>query len=330
MRSTLRLLALALAIAFTSSAFAQTSTKGFSFQGYAIDPDGKSLSSTGITVRFTLSSVSNAGTPFEEEHTTTTDAFGVFHAIVGNSTVAKNLEFSKLNFTKVGDEEYTLKVEVKKTSGGTYTTISNAPLNAVPYARVAENGVPVGTIVAFAGPKANIPAGWIYCDGSTISRTTYAQLFNVISTSWGTGDGTSTFHLPYLKGHFLRGVDDGRGLDENKTLRSASGTGGNTGDAVGSVEWDQIGSHSHTGITATGEGAHQHNYTSPLVSAASLFWEIQANDTDGTNNGRTKEYPSGTTTGAGEGAHQHNFTTNASGGGENQVDNAYVYWIIKY
>lgn len=55
-------------------------------------------------------------------------------------------------------------------------------------------GVPAGTIVAFAG--ATVPAGWLWCDGSAISRTTYAPLFAAISTIYGAGDGNSTFNLP--------------------------------------------------------------------------------------------------------------------------------------
>jgi len=160
---------------------AQTSDMGFSFQGYAIDPDGKALASTAITVRFTLS----PGT-FTEDHAISTDAFGVFTAIVGNSNAAKNLEFSKLDFTKRGTAAfYSLKVEVKKTSGGTFVTISNEPMKAVPYARHAFNGVPTGTIVAYGGPITNLPYGWLLCDGSTVSAATYPQLSAAIGTTWG-------------------------------------------------------------------------------------------------------------------------------------------------
>lgn len=329
MKSTLRTVALAILCFVNASLFAQTSTKGFSFQGYAIDPDGKTLSSTGITVKFTLSSVSNAGSPFTEEHVLTSDAFGVFHAIVGNSSVAKNTEFSKLDFTKKGDENYTLKVEVKKTSGGSYTTISNEPLNAVPYARVAENGVPVGTIVAFAGPKANIPAGWLYCDGSAISRTTYSQLYAAIGTSWGYGDQATTFNLPFTQGMFLRGVNDGTGWDPNASGRIVNKPGGNTGDNVGSFQESATALPRTTQFTgATGnDGDHTHSYVNPLNSG-NLTWEIQANDVDGTNNGRTKEYPNWSSTGGA--AHTHWVGINGGGDSETRPRNVYIYYIIKY
>lgn len=67
------------------------------------------------------------------------------------------------------------------------------------------SGVPVGTIIPFAGNS--VPQGYLLCDGSAISRTTYASLFAVIGTIYGTGDGNSTFNLPnYTNGKFLLGA----------------------------------------------------------------------------------------------------------------------------
>ena len=63
---------------------------------------------------------------------------------------------------------------------------------------------PIGTILAFGG--SDIPTGWHLCDGTAVSRTTYAELFSVIGTSFGTGDGSTTFNLPDLRGEFLRGA----------------------------------------------------------------------------------------------------------------------------
>ena len=55
-------------------------------------------------------------------------------------------------------------------------------------------GEPVGTIMSYAG--ASIPSGYLLCDGSAISRTTFSDLFAEIGTTWGEGDGSTTFHLP--------------------------------------------------------------------------------------------------------------------------------------
>ena len=64
---------------------------------------------------------------------------------------------------------------------------------------------PVGVITAYAGDTA--PNGWLLCDGSAVSRTTYANLFSVIGTKCGAGDGSTTFNLPNIKGRSLVGVD---------------------------------------------------------------------------------------------------------------------------
>jgi len=65
------------------------------------------------------------------------------------------------------------------------------------------NIAPTGTVLPFAGSTA--PEGWLLCDGSAINRTTYATLFAVTSTTYGTGDGSTTFNLPDMRGVFPRG-----------------------------------------------------------------------------------------------------------------------------
>ena len=64
--------------------------------------------------------------------------------------------------------------------------------------------VPAGTMQMFAGNT--IPAGWLLCDGSAVSRTDYAKLFSAIGTTWGTGDGSTTFNLPNSIGRFAEGA----------------------------------------------------------------------------------------------------------------------------
>lgn len=74
--------------------------------------------------------------------------------------------------------------------------------------------MPVGTITAFA--TQNIPKGWLFCDGSAISRVEYKDLLDVIGLTYGIGDGDKTFNLPDLRGVFLRGYDANRGIDRNR------------------------------------------------------------------------------------------------------------------
>ncbi|WP_313818718.1 phage tail protein [Cupriavidus sp.] len=79
---------------------------------------------------------------------------------------------------------------------------------------------------------ANAANGWLKCNGGAVSRTTYAALFAMIGTTYGTGDGSTTFNLPELRGEFIRVWDDGRGID--------------AGRALGSAQAQQIISHTHT------------------------------------------------------------------------------------
>lgn len=81
--------------------------------------------------------------------------------------------------------------------------------------------------------SATPPAGYIKANGALVSRTAYAWLFARIGTTFGAGDGSTTFALPDLRGEFLRGLDDGRGVDASRTL--------------GSAQADALKAHNHLG-----------------------------------------------------------------------------------
>jgi phage-related tail fiber protein len=84
--------------------------------------------------------------------------------------------------------------------------------------------VPPGTLIFHCGNTA--PAGFLKANGATISRSTYADLFAALGTTFGAGNGSTTFNLPDLRGEFPRGWDDGRGVDSGRTF------GGTQGDAI--------------------------------------------------------------------------------------------------
>ncbi|GAA4667059.1 phage tail protein [Bartonella pachyuromydis] len=90
---------------------------------------------------------------------------------------------------------------------------------------------PTGFIGSF-GMRA-IPRGWLLCDGKAYLRSDYRALYETIGTVWGEGDSVTTFHVPDLRGMFLRGVDGGRQID--------------VGRAFASVQTDLIQSHQHEG-----------------------------------------------------------------------------------
>ena len=98
--------------------------------------------------------------------------------------------------------------------------------------------LPAGTVLPFAGAVA--PSGWALCDGSTVSRADNPELYLAVGDAWGNGDGSTTFHLPDLRGRMLRGTDNAAGRDPDAGARTAANTGGNTGDAVGTVQSDAI------------------------------------------------------------------------------------------
>ena len=78
--------------------------------------------------------------------------------------------------------------------------------------------MPTGSITIWATETP--PDGWVLCNGAAISRTTYAALFAVIGGYYGVGNGSTTFNVPDFRGLFVRGKDNGRGLDPNRALGS--------------------------------------------------------------------------------------------------------------
>lgn len=90
--------------------------------------------------------------------------------------------------------------------------------------------VPPGAVIYTAASSA--PDGWLKCNGAAVSRTSYELLFAVIGTTYGAGDGATTFNLPELRGEFIRSLDDGRGVDAAR--------------ALGSAQADELKSHLHT------------------------------------------------------------------------------------
>jgi len=112
---------------------------------------------------------------------------------------------------------------------------------------------PTGTVVAFAGSSA--PSGWLLCDGGStgVLRTTYSALFAVIGTTYGAGDGSTTFNVPDLRGRVAAGRDNMGGTVANRITVGVSGI---TGTGLGQVGGNEnLHGHNHT------QGAHNHSQT---------------------------------------------------------------------
>jgi microcystin-dependent protein len=292
--------------------FAQTDDKPFSYQGYAHNDKGDALPSTQINVRFSIYLVGGS-VVYQETQTIDTDNKGVFVTTIGeqNTTNFKNLNFNLNN--------YGMRIEIKQLAEANYVIISDNEFAAVPYVKSASNGAPVGTVVAFGGSLGEIPDGWRLCDGSSVSKTAFSQLYAAIAGAWGESGGN--FNLPDMRGMFLRGVSGATNNDPEKNARTAVNAGGNTGNNVGSQQQDAYKSHTHS---MNSSGAHTHSLNNEVKKWTRSF--------------EGKDDPDHTLISAGGSewvrwttyAGDHTHTINAAGGAETRPKNANVYFIIKY
>ena len=117
-----------------------------------------------------------------------------------------------------------LSVSTAKTDGSNITVEEWRILLGI------KDGVTAGTVAYYCAESP--PDGWLVANGAEINRTDYSDLFTVIGTTFGEGDGTTTFNIPDLRGVFLRGIDNGRGFDIDR--------------AFGSYQGDDNKSHSHS------------------------------------------------------------------------------------
>lgn len=165
--------------------------------------------------------------------------------------------------------------------------------NAVNLAAGASTGVglvPAGVVLPYA--VATAPTGWLLCDGSAVSRTTYAALFSAIGTTYGSGDGSTTFNLPSAGDRVIAG--------KGATKTTLGGTGGATAQTpsgtVGSttLSESQIPSHSHAATAWEGSFGPG--------GSGRLYYS---------RNGDLTYQPIGTNSVGGSGSHNHSLSMSA-------------------
>jgi len=198
---------------------------------------------------------------------------------------------------------------------------------------VMVNGVPTdiadltpsGVISMFGG--LSVPSGWLLCNGQAISRTTYAALFQAIGTAYGTGDGSSTFNVPDMRGQFPRGFDNGAGVDPDAASRTAK-NGGNAGNNLGSVQATATRlpvTPFTTPAGTTGNDSPDHIHSTPegiIVGGSSGLY----------GDSSSCKIQNNVTTGGASTRHTHSIPSlSVTGGGdhESRPPNVYVNFIIK-
>lgn len=165
--------------------------------------------------------------------------------------------------------------------------------------------VPAGAVMSFAMNQA--PAGWLMANGAAVSRAEYSRLFAAIGTTHGSGNGSTTFNLPDLRGEFVRGWDNGRGVDTGRTLGSRQG--------------DLFRAHNHTASTGTA-GRHRHGLSIIRANASTgNYLEDASSSAEGLNRFNYTDY---------EGEHNHSVTVNNNGGAETRPRNVALLYCVKY
>lgn len=257
---------------------------------------------------------------------------------------------------------YTANRSIVQSSEGTLwrAVIDNTGQNPIStsgvWAHVIQESryVPPGAIMDFA--MITPPEGWLICDGAPVSRTAYATLFAAVGTTWGGGDGSTTFNKPDLRGVFRRGVDLSRGLDPSRTLASQQASANLQHSHSGTTAVDGVhlhggttsaaGNHNHSGITAA-NGVHDHPATIPPAQNAPGYlgiggilpnWNLYGSPVSvgaagNHQHGLIIDYAGGHTHPLSidpNGGHQHTFATNVQGGSESRPINVAILPCIKY
>lgn len=166
--------------------------------------------------------------------------------------------------------------------------------------------MPIGSIIIWAGDSAQVPSNWRICNGTSLKKTDYAELYSILGENWIKDEGfhTDFFRIPDLRGVFLRGVNDERNdvfkdPDADNRIRLKSGTT-IASDAPGSFQRSEIQHHKHAAPLVIGGGS----------SGPRLAISIDAQPGEGHS-------------------YQGVQSTEETGGSETRPVNAYVHYIIK-
>lgn len=135
----------------------------------------------------------------------------------------------------------------------------------------ATPAVPTGTVLMWGAAIASPPTSYLACDGSAVSRTTYAALFTVVASTWGSGDGSTTFNLPNFTNKFPYGASEGASAGNSSVAQTSAGAGALSGNdgAVTMLSGAQDGGAFQPGSTSSDSATrspHTHNVMPPYLA----------------------------------------------------------------
>jgi len=158
---------------------------------------------------------------------------------------------------------------------------------------VVASGIPVGTMLDYAG--AATPSGYLFCYGQAVNRTTYSDLFSIIGTAFGSGDGSLTFNLPDIRGRVKVGLDNLGGSSANRITNANADSLNNTG--FGSQTGTGSISISAVTLSVANLPPHSHVQTAPNSSGGSNIFPQK--DTGADNSGSNSTGSSTSSIGSG-------------------------------
>jgi microcystin-dependent protein len=175
---------------------------------------------------------------------------------------------------------------------------------------------PAGTVVPYAGSSA--PTGWLFADGSAISRSTYAGLFAILSTIYGAGDGSTTFNLPDLRGRMVAGygfgaahadvnslgANDGSGLTSRRPKHNHTASGSSSFTGTNANTGTESADHIHNVAGTTGGQSADHTHSQ---------WPVVGGGTGATDGVSNQTLNSNANTGGTSNDHTHSFNVNSGG-----------------
>jgi len=226
----------------------------------------------------------------------------------GNLSSNLTLSIDSATTSKKGAVQLTNSVTSTST-----TLAASAKAVKAAYDKASLSGGAVGDVIT--RPVDNISSYYLECNGAAISRTTYPELFAVIGTSFGKGNGSTTFNLPDYRGEFLRGWDHGRGVD--------------TGRSVGSWQGEAFKSHSHSGTVSL-------STVTALETTPNLPGTLKAeginghDDNDNSSGGSSSGGSSSDGSSSVAVERNYNLSINNTGGTETRPRNRAVMFCIRY